>query len=204
MPRRDKLRIDLRLVENAHDARLAEDRRDRRDADVDRAVVDVRRELAVLRPALFDDVHVRHDLDAIDEPDAHCRRQRQHVFHDAVDAVADAHPIFLWLEVDIRSAVAEGLGEDAVHDPARPARRRRSSRLQAPRGRDGVPFRSSRRPRRGTRRLRARRSWRRSPGGRRSVARASCGCACASSRRAAAGDRHSARRRRRKDRRRSG
>ena len=53
-----------RLVQESHDAAFAHDRRRRGHPDVDLFPVDVDRELAVLGPTAFDDVHVGHDLDS--------------------------------------------------------------------------------------------------------------------------------------------
>jgi hypothetical protein len=89
------------LVEDAEHDLLAPDDAGRRDADVDRAAVDVHGDLAVLRPPPLHDVHARHDLEAADQCRAHGVGQGEHVVQGAVDAEADAQPAVLRLDVDV-------------------------------------------------------------------------------------------------------
>jgi hypothetical protein len=109
----------LRLVEQAHDDLLAEHRRHRRHAHVDRATVDLGRELAVLRGALLDDVHLRHDLEPADQGVVGRQRQRERLDEVAVDTEPDPEPVVERFDVDVRAAVAECLADDLgdeLHD----------------------------------------------------------------------------------------
>ena len=103
-------------VEEPHDALLAPDRGHGGDTHVDFFAVDLRAQLAVLWPASLDDVHSGHDLDAADQPDAHGRGERQHLFERAVDPVADPDAQFGGLDVDVGRPVTHGLGQDATDD----------------------------------------------------------------------------------------
>ena len=76
----------------------------------------VHADLAVLRPPPLDDVHVRQDLDAAGDDRAHGGGQVEDVVQRAVDAVADPDPVRLRLDVDVRGAVAQRLGDDQLHD----------------------------------------------------------------------------------------
>ena len=73
-------------------------------------------DLAVLRAAALDDVHVGHDLDAADERRAHRTGQRHDLVQRAVGADADAHAVGHRLDVHVGRAVAHGLLEDEVDD----------------------------------------------------------------------------------------
>ena len=73
-------------------------------------------ELAVLRTAPLDDVHVRHDLDAAHERRAHLGRQLDHLLERAVDAEPHAHALVGRLDVHVGRAVAQRLRDDLVDD----------------------------------------------------------------------------------------
>ena len=96
----------LALVEQTHDDLLTEHGGDRRDAHVERATVDLGRELAVLRSTLLDDVHVRHDLEAADERVVSCHRQSHCLDQLTVDAVSNSYLFVEWLDVDVGGTVA--------------------------------------------------------------------------------------------------
>ena len=104
------------LVEHPQHAALAPDRGHRRDPDVDLAAVDGHRDLAVLGAAALDDVHVGHDLEAAHEGRRHRRRELDGVVERAVDAEADPQLLVLGLDVDVGGPVAQGLGDEQVHD----------------------------------------------------------------------------------------
>ena len=76
--------------------------------------VDHHVELAVLGTAPLDDVHLGHDLDSADEFGPDDRRQGQDLTQRTVDAEADADATVGWLDVDVRGAVANRLGDDLV------------------------------------------------------------------------------------------
>ena len=108
-----------RLVEEAHRDRLALDRRQRRDADVEQPARGrgVERDAAVLRLAPLGDVELREHLqprrDAGGKPLRDALRDVQH----AVDAVADDERVLLRLEVDVAGAVLGRLEDDRVDEP---------------------------------------------------------------------------------------
>ena len=104
------------LVEDPHDALLAPDGGDGGHPDVDLLAVDLCAQLAVLGPTPFDDVHAGHDLDAADQADAHGGGERQDFLERAVDPVAHPDAELGRFDVDVRGAVALGLGQDAAHD----------------------------------------------------------------------------------------
>ena len=74
------------------------------------------RELTVLCLAPLDDVHARHDLDPADQAAAHGRREHEDFVQGAVDAEPHAHHVLGRLEVDVRSPVPHGLGENSGDD----------------------------------------------------------------------------------------
>ena len=90
--------------------------RQRDDADVDRVAVDRQRHAAVLRHALLGDVEVGHDLHARDDAGDHAARDRGRLAQHAVDAEAHAHVAALGLEVDVRGALLDRLGDDRVDE----------------------------------------------------------------------------------------
>src|SRR5205085_9050170 len=81
------------LVEQAEHYLLAEQSRQRRDAEVQLARATVRAELdldaTVLRQTLLGDVELRHDLDARDERVAESHRRVHYVVGEAVNAEGD-------------------------------------------------------------------------------------------------------------------
>ena len=107
------------LVEEAHDDLLAIDRRQHRDAEVEvlDAVLDLGLDLdpAVLRKALLGDVELGQDLDAAGDRLAQPQRRVHHLVEDAVDPVADAVVLLVRLDVDVRGALLDRVGEDDVH-----------------------------------------------------------------------------------------
>ena len=88
------------------------------DADVDVLAAEADADAAVHREALLGDVEVGHDLDAGDDRALEAVQLRRHVHlvQHAVDAVADAQLRLLRLDVDVRRALAIGLGDDPVHE----------------------------------------------------------------------------------------
>src|SRR5439155_22146667 len=89
--------------------------RKRADAEVDVGLVDIELDAPVLREALFGDVHAGHDLQTGDERAFHAERDAVALDAFAVDAVADADAVLHRLDVNIRSAVAHGLGDHGLH-----------------------------------------------------------------------------------------
>jgi hypothetical protein len=104
------------LLEEAQDDLLAVDRRQRRDAKVDLAIVDVRGEAAVLGEPALRDVEPRDDLEPRDHGQVERARHLEQVEEQAVDPVAHACPILVGLDVDVRGAVGGGPAQHVVHD----------------------------------------------------------------------------------------
>ena len=71
---------------------------------------------AVLRDPLLGDVEVPHDLEARDHSGDHAPRNGRGVVQDAVDAVADPHLLAVGLEVNVRGAFLDALGDHAVDE----------------------------------------------------------------------------------------
>ncbi len=105
------------LVEQAQHHALAVTGRDGRDAHVDRAAGDAKRDAAVLRQALLGDVEGGHHLHARDHGRVQAPARLDHVAQGAVDAVAHQRARFEDLEVDVGGALAHGLREERVDEP---------------------------------------------------------------------------------------
>ena len=84
------------------------------DAKIDRLVVDVQLDAAVLRHAALGDVEVGHDLDAAADGRRDVRGRRHHFVEHAVDAVAHLEFIFERLEVNVGGLVLDGLQQHEV------------------------------------------------------------------------------------------
>ena len=102
------------LVEDSEHDLLAEQRRQRRDAEVDDPVAHLQLDAAVLRHAALGDVELRHDLDARDERRLHLERRLHDLEQRAVDAVAHPDLVLERLEVDVARAPLHRVGQDAV------------------------------------------------------------------------------------------
>ena len=116
MPSESRSLDDDALVEDAHHDALAVDERQRHDADVDAPAVDRQREAAVLGHALLGDVEVGHDLDARDDRRCHLALDRGGRGEHAVDAEQHPRVALLGVDVDVRGALLDGLGDDRVHE----------------------------------------------------------------------------------------
>ena len=88
------------------------------DAEVDRLVVDVQLDAAVLRHAALGDVEIGHDLDAAADGRGDVGRRRHHFVEHAVDAVAHLEFALERLEVDVRGLVLDRLQQDEVDELA--------------------------------------------------------------------------------------
>src|SRR6185437_9486661 len=102
-------------AQNTKHDRLAVIRRQRADAEVDVRFVDSQLDAAVLRQALLGDVDARHDLQTRDQRALHAERNAVALDALAVDAITDPYAIFHRLDVNIRSAVADGFGDHRLH-----------------------------------------------------------------------------------------
>jgi hypothetical protein len=94
--------------------RLAEHRRQRRHAQVDRTPAHRELDAAVLRQPRLGDVEIGHDLDARDQRLREMRRRRLELEQRTVDAVADLEVPFERLEVHVGGLVADRLVEHVV------------------------------------------------------------------------------------------
>ncbi len=109
--------LQVRLVEEAQHDLLAEERRQRRDAEVHLlAASHLQLDAAVLRQAPLGDVQLRHDLEPRRDRVAQLHRRLHHLVEHAVDAVADAEFLLVRLDVDVRRVALDGVGEDQVHE----------------------------------------------------------------------------------------
>ena len=66
--------------------------------------------------ATLGDVEVAHDLQARHDAGDHAPRDGHRLHEHAVDAEAHAHRAVLGLEVDVRGALLDGLGDDLVDE----------------------------------------------------------------------------------------
>ena len=119
MPEHLERRRLLRLVEQAHDDRLAGDGRQRREADVEQAARGRRAQgdPAVLGPAPLGDVQLREHLEARGHPGHVLLGNPLHLVQDAVDPEPDEQAVLLGLEVDVARSVLGRLEHDRVDDP---------------------------------------------------------------------------------------
>ena len=102
-------------VEDPEHDLLAERRRQDGDAEVDGMAVVADRDAAVLGVAAVGDVELAHDLEAARDARASVRSApRRCLPHHAVDAGADDHRVRLRLEVDVRGALGDRVGDDLV------------------------------------------------------------------------------------------
>ena len=108
---------DPALVENPHDDRLAVHRRHRRHAKVDFLALHAQADATILRQPSLGDVEVRHDLDPRNDRRGQAPRRRFHFVQHAVDAVTDDQPVLERLDVDVRRAHLERVGDQKRHQP---------------------------------------------------------------------------------------
>ncbi len=116
-----QVELEHLLVEDTGDDLLPEQGRQGGDAHVDLFAVpvlelDPHLDPAVLGEALLGDVHVREDLDPREDGAPELQGQADHLVEVAVDAVADAELLFVGLEVDVRSALLDGVDERRVDE----------------------------------------------------------------------------------------
>ena len=98
-----------------HDDLFAVARGQRGNADIVFLAVDAHGDAAVLRFALFGDVHAAHNLDAGDDGGQQIDVVQHFFGQHAVDAVADADLLFQGVEMNIAGTLADGLFNDGAH-----------------------------------------------------------------------------------------
>ena len=103
--------------EDAHDDLFAESRRHGRDAQLDLPARGRHRlDASVLRTAPLDDLHARQELDAAGHRQQHRDRNRVDLVQDAVDAETHDAKVAPRLDVDVGSALLEGVLPQPVDD----------------------------------------------------------------------------------------
>ena len=112
-----ELHDDRALVEDPDDDRLAVHAGQRHDAQVDVMAVDRQADATILRDAPLGDVEVAHDLHAADDAEHHPPLDRGGLDEHAVDPEAHAQLVAVGLEMDVRGALLDGLGDDLVDEP---------------------------------------------------------------------------------------
>ena len=113
---RFEVEIHGRAIEHAQHDAFAKLRRQRRDAQVDRAAGDVLLDAAVLRQAALGDVHVRHHFHARNDRQREMARRRRHFVKRAVDAITNFEFVFERLEMDVARAVLDRLEQDQIDE----------------------------------------------------------------------------------------
>src|SRR6185312_7251926 len=106
----------ISLVENTQYDLLTEQSGKRRDAEVDDLAADLELDASVLRDASLCDVQAGHDLEARDESRAHLERRFHYFAKHAVDAIANAQLLLETLEVDVRRALVQRVGENRIDE----------------------------------------------------------------------------------------
>ena len=108
----------LFLVQEAERNGLGVDRGNRGHADVEDDAGGLEVDAAILRQALFGDIHARHDLEARDDGVLEAEEifWERHRHEQAVDAVADTERALLRLKVNVRRLVGDGLRDDVGHE----------------------------------------------------------------------------------------
>ncbi|GBD46041.1 hypothetical protein HRbin41_00860 [bacterium HR41] len=106
-------------VEDAQNHRLAARDRQGRDTKIHVAAGDGQADAPVLGDAALGDVELGHDFQTRDHARDQRARDRRRVAHHAVDAQAHAHVAAGGLEVDVRGAALDSVGDhrvDETHD----------------------------------------------------------------------------------------
>jgi len=108
--------LQVRLVEQPKHDLLAEDRRQAGDAEVHLpAAGKLHLDAAVLGQAALGDVQLGHHLDARRDGVLQPQWRLHDLVQHAVDAEADAEHLLVRLHVDVAGALADGVGEERVH-----------------------------------------------------------------------------------------
>jgi hypothetical protein len=120
-PRLDAERLEVErevaLVEDAEHHLLAEQRGERRHAEVDDLLPHLELDAPVLRHAPLGDVEGGEDLEARDERRLELHRRLHDLVQRAVDAEAHAHLVLEALDVHVARPALHRLGEDGVDEP---------------------------------------------------------------------------------------
>ena len=109
--------LDVVLVEQPHDARLAVVGRQHADAEVELLVAGGDLDAAVLAAAALGDVHLGENLDAAQQGAEQTPRRAVAFDQHAVDAVADADAVFERLDVNVRSPQLDRFGDHQLDEP---------------------------------------------------------------------------------------
>ena len=104
-------------IEDAQHHRLAMQRGDGGDAEIDVLAAHGHLDAPVLRHAPFGDIEPRHDLDARGDRGGEVTRRRFRLVQHAVVAVADAQPILERFDVDVGGLGFHRAGDQQVDQP---------------------------------------------------------------------------------------
>ncbi len=100
--------------ESQHGALATFVQRQSRNADIDFLAADSQLDLAILGPPALGDIHRGKNLESRDERQHHRRGNALDLVQHAVDAVTHAGPARVRLDVHVRCAAAQGLGDQGV------------------------------------------------------------------------------------------
>src|SRR5207253_1157421 len=106
--------LNVGLVQDPHDDRLAVGRGQNADAQVVVPSLDVHFDSAVLRPAFLGDVESRHDLQTGQDRGQQPPRGTVALHQQTVDPVPDANPALERLDVNVAGAQAHGFLDNQV------------------------------------------------------------------------------------------
>ena len=107
------------LVEDAQHHALARAARQGRDADVEQFTPQGQPDPPVLRDSPLGDVEPRHHLDPADHHRRDVRRHPQCLAQNPVDPHPHDQTGLVWLDMDVRYAIARSVGDDPVDQPDR-------------------------------------------------------------------------------------
>ena len=116
-PSAEKRKIDLLLVEDAHDNAFPVQDGARGNPQVNLASRHDDLDAAILRHPALCNIELGKDLDAGGNASLHLRGQALDLGHDAIDAVAHAHSIDGRLNVNVGGALLDGVPHQSVDEP---------------------------------------------------------------------------------------
>ena len=109
--------LDVVLVQEPHHARLAMVGGQHADPQVELLAAGGDLDPAVLAAAAFGDVHLGQNLDAGEQGPQQPPRRAVALDQHAVDPVANPHPVFERLDVDVRGPQLHRLADHQLHQP---------------------------------------------------------------------------------------
>ena len=112
-----EIELDARAVENSHHNTFAEDRRQRRNTNIDLDATHGRLDAAIMRQSSLGDIELGHDLDSRGQRSPERRRNEPLLLQESVDPIADRDRVASWLDVDVGSAPFDRPGDDLIDKP---------------------------------------------------------------------------------------